>query len=186
MPWPRSSCSWTTTIATASSRPTAINGPCKGAISDYKEKMFGGHTRSYDFGTDVLTFANCNFLWDSVLLAGRSFRNYGECEFPSTVQRANWFDIYHDFVGKKGKITVPPFDFDGDVEKIYLPDVSRLEPGHPRRLAAGCLLEGVPPIREVGRVAELRASSTCRRTTPPGPSRTFRLPGPAWPTMTRP
>ena len=40
----------------------------QGAISDYKEKMFGGHTRSYDFGTDVLTFANCNFLWDSVLL----------------------------------------------------------------------------------------------------------------------
>lgn len=77
----------------------------QGAISDYREKMFGGHTRSYDFGTDVLPFANCNFLWDSVLLAGRSFRNYGECEFPSVVQRANWFDVYKDFVEQKGKIT---------------------------------------------------------------------------------
>ena len=54
-------------------------------MSDYREKMFGGHTRSYDFGTDVLPYANCNFLWDSALLAGRSFRNYGEFDFPSVV-----------------------------------------------------------------------------------------------------
>jgi len=77
----------------------------QGSISDYREKMFGGHTRSYDFGTDVLPYSNCNFIWDSVLLTGHSFRNYGECAFPEAVQKSNWFDIYQDFAEKKGKIS---------------------------------------------------------------------------------
>ena len=128
----------------------------QGAISDYKEKMFGGHTRSYDFGTDVLTFANCNFLWDSVLLAGRSFRNYGECEFPSVVPKGELVRYLRRFYRKERQDHLPPFDSDGDLEEIHLPDVSRLEPGHPRRIAAGSLLDGVPPIREVRSLAKLR------------------------------
>jgi YVTN family beta-propeller protein len=80
----------------------------QGAISDYREKMFGGHTRSYDFGSDVLAFANCNSLWDSALLAGRSLRNYGECDFPDVAPPGNWFDVYRDFAGKRGKFTFRP------------------------------------------------------------------------------
>ena len=53
----------------------------QGAVSDYQEKAFGGHPRSYFFGTDVLAYAGCNFIWDSALLHGRSFRNYGEFDF---------------------------------------------------------------------------------------------------------
>ncbi len=76
----------------------------QGAIGDYREKMFGGHTRSYDLGTDCLAYAGCNFIWDSVLLSGRSFRNYGECSFPVLPPKVNWFDVYQDFAEKRGKI----------------------------------------------------------------------------------
>ena len=37
----------------------------QGAVSDYQEKAFGGHPRGYLFGTDTLTYAGCNFIWDS-------------------------------------------------------------------------------------------------------------------------
>ncbi len=76
----------------------------QGAVSDYQEKMTGGYTRGYLFGNDALCNAGCNFIWDSALLAGRSFRNYGEFDFPKVVPAASWFDIYHDFTEKKGQI----------------------------------------------------------------------------------
>jgi YVTN family beta-propeller protein len=78
----------------------------QGAVSDYQEKAFGGHARSYLFGTDALTYAGCNFIWDSVLLSGRSFRNYGELDpFSRVVPRGNWFDIYRDLQSKANKIS---------------------------------------------------------------------------------
>ena len=77
----------------------------QGAVSDYREKTTGGYTRGYSFaGTDALCYAGCNFIWDSTLLAGRSFRNYGEFDLPTVVPTANWFDIYRDFAKKEGKI----------------------------------------------------------------------------------
>ena len=43
------------------------------------EKSFGGFVRSYPFGgDDVLAVASTGCVWDGVLLAGKSFRNYGE------------------------------------------------------------------------------------------------------------
>ena len=75
----------------------------QGAVSDYQEKMAGGYTRGYLFGSDALCYANCNFIWDSALLAGRSFRNYGEFDFPKVVPAASWFDIYHDFPRRKAR-----------------------------------------------------------------------------------
>ncbi len=77
----------------------------QGAVSDYQEKKFGGHPRGYGFGIDALAYAGCNFIWDSALLHGRSFRNYGEFDFPSLVPGGNWFDVYRDFQSKAGKIT---------------------------------------------------------------------------------
>jgi hypothetical protein len=70
----------------------------QGVITDYQEKMFGGHPRGYDFGTDPLANAGCNFLWDSALQHGLSFRNYGEFDFPELVSKTdNWFDVYAEF-----------------------------------------------------------------------------------------
>jgi hypothetical protein len=70
----------------------------QGIVTDYQEKDFGGFTRSYDFGTDALCYASSNFLWDSALLNGLTFRNYGEFDFPELVDpHQTWFDVYHGF-----------------------------------------------------------------------------------------
>ncbi|MGA2063560.1 MAG: bifunctional YncE family protein/alkaline phosphatase family protein [Thermoguttaceae bacterium] len=79
----------------------------QGAVTDYREKTAGDFVRGYLFGLDSLAYANCSFIWDSALLGGRSFRNYGEFDFPRTIPRAaGWFDVYRDFQAKGGKIGV--------------------------------------------------------------------------------
>jgi DNA-binding beta-propeller fold protein YncE len=66
----------------------------QGLVVDYLEKQFGGWTRSYDLGTDALTYAANGFLWDAVLLRGLSFRNYGELDFTHIDEpKGNWFDV---------------------------------------------------------------------------------------------
>jgi hypothetical protein len=70
----------------------------QGLSADYIEKQFGGWTRSYDFGTDALTYAASDFLWDACLLAGLSFRNYGELQFPQlTAPFGGWFAVHRDW-----------------------------------------------------------------------------------------
>jgi len=69
----------------------------QGIVVDYQEKQFGGWTRSYDFGSDALTYAASGFLWDAVLMAGLSFRNYGELDFPTLHAPADWFGVYADW-----------------------------------------------------------------------------------------
>ncbi len=66
----------------------------QGLVVDYLEKQFGGWTRSYDLGTDALTYAANGFLWDAVLLHGLSFRNYGEMDFARIDEpKGTWFDV---------------------------------------------------------------------------------------------
>jgi hypothetical protein len=73
----------------------------QGITTDYQEKAFGEWARSYDFGTDPLSFAPTPFIWDYLLLHGFSFRNYGEFDFPSRVPRsARWQDYYGDYLNK--------------------------------------------------------------------------------------
>ncbi|QOV90244.1 bifunctional YncE family protein/alkaline phosphatase family protein [Humisphaera borealis] len=108
----------------------------QGIVTDYQEKGFGGHTRSYDFGTDALTYANCNFIWDSVLLAGLSFRNYGEFDFPTLTGKAkDWYAVQKAW-------GTPDFSFKQSVEvealrrftceaypgwQMQIPDTRRME-----------------------------------------------------------
>jgi len=78
----------------------------QGAVTDYQEKMFGGFARGFDFGTDALCYAQCNFLWDSVLKSGQSVRNYGEFDFPALTSRnATWFDVHADAQKQNPQIT---------------------------------------------------------------------------------
>lgn len=78
----------------------------QGITSAYQERMFGDWTRSYDFGSDPLCFAPTPFLWDQALLRGRSFRNYGEFDFPSRVpEKATWMDYYQDHRQGLSKVT---------------------------------------------------------------------------------
>lgn len=55
----------------------------EGNVTDHLEKAFGGFTRSYTFGDDPLTYSSTGFLWDNVLAAGLSFRNYGEMDYAT-------------------------------------------------------------------------------------------------------
>jgi len=76
----------------------------QGITSDYQEKSWGTWSRSYDFGTDPLAFAPTDFLWDNALLHGKSFRNYGEFDFPEVKpDTASWFTVYSDYLHKEGK-----------------------------------------------------------------------------------
>lgn len=60
----------------------------EGNVTPYLEKAFGGFTRSYTFGDDPLTYSSSGFIWDSILGAGLSFRNYGEMD--SAVVPSGW------------------------------------------------------------------------------------------------
>ncbi|MCL5269234.1 MAG: bifunctional YncE family protein/alkaline phosphatase family protein [bacterium] len=71
----------------------------EGAVPDYLEKSFGGFTRSYPYwGDDAMAFPASGFIWDHVLRAGLTFRDYGEMvEAKITPAGATWSDIYRDF-----------------------------------------------------------------------------------------
>ncbi len=124
----------------------------QGAVSDYREKTFGGHVRGYMCGTDALVYAGCGFIWDNVLLNGRSFRNYGEFGFPRTVPGSKWFDVYRDFQTKAGKIAFKSSLQTETLRKytcpnslgwnLSIPDVVRIDAflknsGNTRNMAAG-------------------------------------------------
>jgi YVTN family beta-propeller protein len=71
----------------------------EGYVTDYIEKSFGGFVRSYPYeGDDALAFASSGFIWDKVLEAGLTFRNYGEF-VTAKVEPANasWTQIYKDY-----------------------------------------------------------------------------------------
>ncbi|HEY7117890.1 MAG TPA: alkaline phosphatase family protein [Tepidisphaeraceae bacterium] len=78
----------------------------EGLAVDYLEKAFGGFARSYPFGgDDPLAFASTGFIWDNVLLHGRSFRNYGEMALSSLEPKtAKFLDVYDDW--KRGTTRV--------------------------------------------------------------------------------
>lgn len=51
----------------------------EGNVTPYLERQFGGFTRTYDYGTDPLTYSSSGMIWDPILAKGLSFRNFG-CE----------------------------------------------------------------------------------------------------------
>ena len=71
----------------------------EGNVTAYTERSFGGWTRSYPFGDDPLAYSSTGFIWDHVLAAGLSFRNYGEMDYAEPIPAdASFPDIYQDFV----------------------------------------------------------------------------------------
>jgi DNA-binding beta-propeller fold protein YncE len=77
----------------------------EGNVTDHLEKSFGGFTRSYTFGDDPLTFSSTGFVWDGVLLAGLSFRNYGEMDYAEPIPgEATFARIYEDWRTGKNEI----------------------------------------------------------------------------------
>jgi DNA-binding beta-propeller fold protein YncE len=67
----------------------------EGVATSYLERSFGGFTRSYPFGgDDVLSAASSGYIWDAVLRAGRSFRNYGEGDYAFPKAGTRWKALY--------------------------------------------------------------------------------------------
>lgn len=69
----------------------------EGNAGSYLEKSFGGFTRSYPFGDDPLSATSTGFLWDHVLAAGLSFRNYGEFDNTEAIDIKGFKAIYDDW-----------------------------------------------------------------------------------------
>lgn len=69
----------------------------EGNVTPYFERSFGGWTRSYPFGDDPLSVSASGFLWDSVLDAGKTFRNFGEFDYADTDPTSKtWTDVFRD------------------------------------------------------------------------------------------
>ena len=71
----------------------------EGNVTDHLEKAFGGFTPQFTpTGDDPLTYSSTGFVWDSVVLEGLSYRNYGEFnEARSPIRKdATWLDVYKD------------------------------------------------------------------------------------------
>lgn len=52
----------------------------EGNVTPYLEREFGGFARSYDYGTDPITYSASGFIWEPILAKGLSFRNFGELD----------------------------------------------------------------------------------------------------------
>jgi len=72
----------------------------EGNVTPYLERSFGGFNRSYTYGNDPLTYSSSGFIWDHVLAAGRTFRNYGEFDTASTEPHRGYKEVYEDWVNR--------------------------------------------------------------------------------------
>ena len=80
----------------------------EGFVTDYLEKSFGGFVRSYPYdGDDVLAYSSGGFIWDKVLDAGLSFRNYGEfVQAEIEPKDASWTALYNQFKAGTNEIKI--------------------------------------------------------------------------------
>jgi len=80
----------------------------QGYVTDYLEKAFPGFVRGYPWnGNDPIVYAPTGFIWDYVLRAGLSFRDYGEyVNDEITPANATWTDIYNDYKTGSHKIKI--------------------------------------------------------------------------------
>ncbi|HUN81539.1 MAG TPA: bifunctional YncE family protein/alkaline phosphatase family protein [Phycisphaerae bacterium] len=73
----------------------------EGSCTPYLERSFGGFKRSYTYGDDPLTYSSSGFIWDHVLAAGLSFRNFGEFNGaaikPPDGEGKRWVDVFRDW-----------------------------------------------------------------------------------------
>jgi DNA-binding beta-propeller fold protein YncE/phospholipase C len=70
----------------------------EGNVTPYLERAFGGFGRSYTFGDDPITYSSSGFIWDHILAAGLSFRNYGEMDYAKPPGDMKYHEIYDKYV----------------------------------------------------------------------------------------
>lgn len=69
----------------------------EGNVTPYLERAFGGFERSYTFGDDPITFSSSGFVWDHVLAAGLSFRNYGEFDYATAPGEMEYQQVWEAY-----------------------------------------------------------------------------------------
>jgi hypothetical protein len=80
----------------------------QGYVTDYLEKAFPDFVRGYPWnGDDAIVYSPAGFIWDKVLQAGLTFRDYGEfVKDELTPADATWTDIYNDYIAGTHKIKI--------------------------------------------------------------------------------
>ncbi len=80
----------------------------EGMVTDYLERSFGDWVRSYPYdGDDALAYASSGFIWDHVLKAGLTFRDYGEFVKAKIEPRgATWTEIYNDYKNGTNNVSI--------------------------------------------------------------------------------
>ena len=83
----------------------------EGLANDYIERFYGGYSRSYPFdGDDPMAYSKGGFIWDSILDAGKTVRNYGEfcgnAYIKVTPAGTKWKDAWEDRTSGAGKVKV--------------------------------------------------------------------------------
>jgi len=104
----------------------------QGYVTDYLEKAFRNPIRGYPWnGDDPLVYASSGFIWDYVLLAGLSFRTYGEfVKDQLTPENATWSDIYNDYKTGAKKIKIQAIPTIHTLENHFCPSYT----GSPRTI----------------------------------------------------
>ena len=84
----------------------------EGIATDYVEKSYGGFVRSYPCcaGEDPLAYASSGFIWNKVLQAGYTFRDYGEfVDVDIKPEGLKWEDHYNNFISRKPMAKIRAF-----------------------------------------------------------------------------
>jgi hypothetical protein len=122
----------------------------QGITTPYREKDRDGHRCAYDFGTDALFPAACGFMWDQVLLAGRSFRNYGELDYPEKKGGKTYNDFYTDWKNKGGKTSFKSVYRLEALRKYSCPDFPGWEMTIPDQVRADAFLRELAAFEKTG------------------------------------
>ncbi len=114
----------------------------EGVVTGYLERSFGGFTRSYPYGgDDALNAAQSGFIWDDVLAAGLTFRNFGEFDEAHPKPARTWSELYAEHTA--GKITTQfPKKIEVERMKTYSdPDFPGWNMGIPEQIRADIFMD---------------------------------------------
>jgi YVTN family beta-propeller protein len=123
----------------------------QGLTTPYREKDRDGFRCAYDFGTDELCYAGCGFMWDLALMSGRSFRNYGELDYPSVSGGHSYNDFYTDWKNKTGKTKFRTFSQVEALRRYSCPSYPGWEMAIPDQVRADAFLKELAEFNEHGK-----------------------------------